>query len=137
MTVSFPRFFNTILGYDANFSTTTVKPTTNNTVSGVLTYCSSKAPQVQSVTSLLFSIENVNNSYGNPKSLVYSLAPTVSFGARINETPPVLNFCRIQDSTGISQLTIRILNPNNFEPMPLLDPNITMSLVIRDVPSNG
>jgi hypothetical protein len=139
--VTLPANFNSVLGFAVNFTTNsnvgTDKPKTSNqnvsinSVTGVLTYYSSQAPNLQSNSSVNFVLDMVNNDLGNPSGLLYTLTPTVGVAAIFSEKPPQLQFCRLFDGR-YSQLRLTLVD-SNFTPMNIRDPNMTFTFLIRDI----
>lgn len=141
--VTFPAYFNEIVGYPAGFTSnnninnTYVPPTasaSNNYVAkdgaGTLSYLSNVSPQVQPNNNVLFSISNINNPYSQPSSIIYSLNPNVAVGEQIYETPPNFMWNKMIDGT-YNEIRLTFLN-NKLEPLVIKDPNMTILLTIRD-----
>lgn len=141
----FPSFFSDIVGYPAGTYTLglpatfpsgrvlAVPPTIASTdlQSGTNTsYISSKAPQVQPNSSIYLSISNIENKYSTPSSIIFSLNPSVDFGLQINVTPPQFAWNKMLAGT-YSNIRLQLLGLN-FSPLQMLDPNMTIVLVIRD-----
>jgi len=98
-------------------------------------YLSSQAPQVQPNSSIYVSVSNILNKYASPNSIIYSLNPRVEFGLQISEYPPQFAWNRMLNGT-YSQIRLQILGLN-FQPLQILDPNMTIVLVIRDTHDEG
>jgi hypothetical protein len=144
-----PSAFSTLLGYPANTYTigdpTTypngqvlVAPPTISTLdtAGVnRSYLSSIAPQIQPNSSIYFSISNIENKYAIPNSIIYSLNPSVAFGQQINEYPPQFAWNKLLNGT-YNNIRLQILGID-FQALTILDPSITIVLVIRDTKDNG
>lgn len=127
-----PANLNKILGF------TTPIPYTTSLNSGVgtnLSYISNTAPQVQPNSSVYVSISNIANKYAIPNSIIYSLSPSVAFGEQINEYPPQFAWNKLLSGT-YNELRIQILGID-FQPLTILDPNMTIVLVIRDTKDIG
>lgn len=146
--VTFPAFFNEIVGYSAGFASNNnvnnayVPPTasvSNNYVTkngiGTISYLSNVSPQVQPNNNVIFSLSNVNNPYTQPSSIIYSLNPNVKVGEQIYETPPNFMWNKMIDGT-YNEIRLTLLN-NKLEPLILNDPNMTILLVIRDRDENA
>jgi hypothetical protein len=130
--LTIPANLNTLLGF------TTPVPFQTSLNSGVgtnLSYISNTAPQVQPNSSIYFSISNIANKYSVPSSIIYSLSPQVAFGEQINEYPPQFAWNKLLSGT-YNELRLQILGIN-FQPITLLDPNMTIILVIRDTKDMG
>jgi hypothetical protein len=127
-----PANLNAILGF------TTPVPFTTPLNSGVgtnLSFTSNTAPQVQPNSSVYLSISNIQNKYAIPNSIIYSLSPSVAFGEQINEYPPQFAWNKLLSGT-YNELRLQILGIN-FQPLTILDPNMTIVLVIRDTKDMG
>ena len=144
-----PASFNDIVGFPAN--TTTVGAPTTYPNGQVLTapitlvsqldtagvnrsYLSSTSPQVQPNSSIYFSISNIENKYAIPNSIIFSLNPAVAFGEQIIERPPQFAWNRLLNGT-YNNIRLTILGLN-YQPLQILDPNMTIVLVIRDTKDN-
>lgn len=130
--LTIPASLNALLGF------TTPVPFVTSLNSGVgtnLSYISNTAPQVQPNSSIYFSISNIANKYAIPNSILYSLSPNVAFGEQIRETPPQFAWNKLLSGT-YNELRLQILGIN-FQPIKLLDPNMTIVLVLRDTKDLG
>ena len=141
-----PANFSALFGYVANTQTR------GTALSGVVSaaipvigdldqtgvnrsYISSLAPQVQPNSSIYFSLSNIENKYAIPNSIIYSLNPAVAFGEQIVEYPPQFAWNKLLNGT-YNQIRLQILGLN-FQPLSILDPNMTIVLVIRDTRDHG
>jgi hypothetical protein len=91
---------------------------------------STTAPQVQPNPTLFFAISNIDNKYSNPSTIVYQLNADVAFGDLISITPPQFAFNKLLPGT-YNGLRLAILG-TNLQPIDILDPAMTITLVIRD-----
>jgi hypothetical protein len=128
--LTLPANFSTILGFTANFQTSLNSGTGTN-----LSYTSSQAPQLQPNSSIYFAISNISNKYAVPSSIIYSMSPRVAFGEQINDYPPQFAWNKLLPGT-YNQIRLQILGIN-FQPIKILDPNMTIVLVIRDTKDLG
>jgi len=140
--ITFPASstINNIFGYIAGFAT---NANTNNAyvppvspyiskVGSTLSYISTQAPNVQPFNTLLFTSNIINNQYGNPNNVLFSLAITdASAGSLINENYPELLWCDINEGS-YSYIEIRILDAGTLTNLIINDPNIVMILVFKD-----
>lgn len=127
-----PNNMNKILGF------TNPVPFVTSLNSGVgtnLSYISNTAPQVQPNSSIYFAISNIANKYAIPNSIIYSISPSVAFGEQIRETPPQFAWNKLLSGT-YNELRLQILGID-YQPITLLDPNMTIVLVIRDMKDLG
>jgi len=124
--ITYPQYFNEIVGYAAGFATAQ-----NLGVGTNLSYLSSTAPQVQPNSNLLISISGIDNKYANPSSIIYSVAPAVRFGGLIIEKPAEFNFNKMLSGT-YNQLRLQFLT-NTGGQIFIRDPNMTIILLIKDI----
>jgi hypothetical protein len=123
--ITYPAFFNEIVGYVAGFATPQ-----NSGIGTTLSFLSSTAPQVQPNSNLLISVSGIDNKYSNPSSIIYSIAPAVNFGALIIEKPAEFNFNKMLSGT-YNQLRLQFLT-NTGGQIYIRDPNMTLILLIKD-----
>ena len=88
------------------------------------------APVVQPNPTLFFAISNIDNKYSNPSTIVYQLNADVAFGELISITPPQFAFNKLLPGT-YNGLRLSILG-TNFQPIEIIDPAMTITLVIKD-----
>ena len=125
-----PANFNQILGYSVGFTTALNAGAGTN-----LSYLSSTAPQVQPNSSVYLAISNIANKYAIPNSIIYSVSPKVGFGEQISDTPPQFAWNKLLSGT-YNELRFQILGIN-YQPIEILDPNMTIIMVIRDMKDLG
>ena len=125
-----PANINQVLGYTAGFTTSL-----NTGLGTNLSYLSSTAPQVQPNSSVYLAISNIANKYAIPNSIIYSVSPKVAFGEQISDTPPQFAWNKLLAGT-YNELRLQILGIN-YQPIKILDPNMTIVLVIRDTKDLG
>ena len=130
----FPANFNKIIGF------TTPDPYVIDYNQGALSgqtrsFLSTTAPQVQPNSSAYLSISNIANKYSIPSSIIYSLSPNVLFGAQIIEQPPQFAWNPLIQGT-YNEIRLQILGID-FQPLTILDPNMTIVLCIRDTKDLG
>lgn len=130
--ITIPNNLNKILGFT---SPVPFQTSLNSGVGTNLSYVSNTAPQVQPNSSIYFSISNIANKYAIPNSIIYSLSPAVAFGEQLRETPPQFAWNKLLSGT-YNELRLQILGID-FSPIKLLDPNMTIVLVIRDTKDLG
>lgn len=130
--ITLPANINKLLGFTAPVPFQTPL---NTGVGTNLSFISNTAPQVQPNSSIYFAISNIANKYSVPSSIIYSLSPSVGFGEQINEFPPQFAFNKLLSGT-YNELRIQILGID-FQPITILDPNMTIVLVIRDTKDLG
>lgn len=128
--LTFPANFNLLIGFPANYSTGLNQGASQNTNQSFTSSQFGLAPQVQPNSSIFLSITNIANKYSVPSSIIYAINPSVSFGSQIIDIPPQFAFNKLIPGT-YNQLRLQILGLD-YQPIKLLDPNMTIILVIRD-----
>jgi hypothetical protein len=123
--VSFPNAgMASYFGFATGFSTDA-----NSGIGTTLAYLSTIAPQVQPNPSVLISLNGINNKYA-ASPIIYSFSSAgVNFGAVIEERPNNLLWSNL-NAGNYNELRITFLG-TDMRPMNLLDPSITMLLVIK------
>ena len=114
--VGFPLFPS----YD-NFAS--YQPTATSNLSTV-------APQIQPNPVLYVSISNIENKYASPSTIIGVVSPQVAFGELIVEVPPQFAWNKLFPGT-YNGLRLSLVASNSSQ-IEILDPNITIVLVIRD-----
>jgi len=117
--VGFPQNFNMALAQYAPVDSTI------NT-----SYVSTTAPQVNPNPTLYLAISNIENNMATPSSIIGTISPTVNYGELINITPPQFAWNKLLSGT-YNSLRLSILGTNK-QPVIILDPTMTITLVIRD-----
>jgi len=117
--------FNKIIGYKNTFTTIANLGTNTN-----LSYLSSTAPSVQPNSVAYIAVSNISNPYANHTSIIYSISPDVEFGQLIVSTPPQFCWTPLLKGT-YNQLRVQFLG-NDFTPLTILDPVMTIMLSIRN-----
>lgn len=93
-------------------------------------YVSTTAPQVNPNPTLYLAISNIENNMATPSSIIGTISPTVNYGELINITPPQFAWNKLLSGT-YNSLRLSILGTNK-QPVIILDPTMTITLVIRD-----
>jgi hypothetical protein len=125
--ITIPASFNLIMGYAAGFVTSQ-----NTGANTILTYNSSVAPQVAPQPNALITISNISNIYAVPSSVIYNVYANVGFGQLITQQPSEYAFVDLLKGS-TNSLTIRFVG-NDGSALNILDPNITILLLIRKKP---
>jgi hypothetical protein len=125
--ITVPSNLNLILGYVAGFTTSQ-----NTGANTVLTYTSSIAPQVAPNPNALITISNISNIYSSPSSVIYNVYANVGFGSLITQEPSEYAWVDLLRGA-TSNLTLRFVG-NDGSALNILDPNITILLLIRKKP---
>ena len=138
--ITIPTKINAVLGFIAGFQTnnnvnnTYTPPTGSQYISkissGTISYLSTTAPNLQPNSSIYFAMSNINNSYAQPSSIIYSLVPTGAVGTIITERPPQFMWNKLIDGT-YNELRLTFLG-TDLQPIQINDPAMTILLTIRD-----
>jgi hypothetical protein len=120
-----PANFNKIIGFQPNTTfPLTINHTTNQST------ISTQAPEVQPNPTLFLTCSGIQNPYTIPSSIIYSITPNANVGDQIVFTPPQLIFNKILEGT-YDRLVLGWLG-GNLQPIQILDPNMTITLEIRN-----
>src|SRR6185312_12350443 len=130
LTGNTPQFIvnNSLFGNLIGFSIGTYPATPQTVVTQSL---SNKVPVINPVTSVNLSCNLVNNTAFNSYSQsIYTFNyGNISYGQQITIQPPYPFFYRVSDSQ-YQNITLTFTDENNA-PLQIIDPNITVTLVIR------
>jgi hypothetical protein len=117
--------FNKILGFDkgvyypTNPQSTTAKP---NSVF---------VPEIDPASSIVMVCNMVNSEYSTPNTLLFSFSQgSVPYGSLFELKPSTLLFSPIMNSN-YQSLSIQLFD-QNFKPVKIKDPQISLTLVIQD-----
>ena len=94
-------------------------------------YQSNTSPNIQPNSTVLISVDGVDNPYSAPTGVIYAFSPNVGIGEIIVEKPPQLCWVRIREGQ-FRSLTLRLLGSSNNSPLPIKDPAMTIILAIAD-----
>ena len=97
---------------------------------GTVSYIGPNSPDIQPNSSLMVSLSNIDNSYAQPTSILYSIVPTVVIGGLIAEKPPTFAWNKLINGT-YNQLRLTLLG-TDLDTIIIKDPNMTFILVIKD-----
>lgn len=125
--ITIPAKFNLIVGYSAGFTTSQ-----NTGLNTVLTYNSSISPQVAPNPNCLITVSNISNIYASPSSVIFNINANVGFGELIISEPSEYAFNDLLKGT-VNSLFIRLIGADGNS-LNILDPNITILLLIRKKP---
>jgi hypothetical protein len=126
--VATPNAFNQIIGFASTFISArnlgTAYPDTDS-------YTSITSPQVQPAPTLIVNTSNINNIYSNPSTCIYAVTPTVAIGEQIVERPPEFSWNKLTSGT-YSEIRLQLTTPTGQQ-VPILDPQMTIILAIREI----
>ena len=114
---------------------------TNNLVTGLnlsplatfgknLSFSSTTAPEIHPNTNVFLSINNIQNIYANPSSIIHNFVASGSFGSQILDRPNEFAFNNLIRGQ-YNELRVQILG-SNFQPLKILDPSIVIVMLIRE-----
>lgn len=100
-------------------------------------YPPSFVPEVNQVQALLVTCSLLANNQFNaqPNSIAQFVSGDTAFGGLINVMPPEIAWCDIDNNLRTDSMTITFVD-QNFRPVSILDPQVTITLGIRDKSSN-
>jgi hypothetical protein len=130
--ITTPANFNKIMGQVAGFSTS---GGFNLAGTATITNSSTTAPQVQPNPTIFLSASGIQNIYANPSSIIYSVTPTTAVGTQIVDAPNEYSWCKLLEGT-YNELRFRFLG-TNLGQLKILDPTMTITLLIRDNKMEG
>lgn len=124
--VTIPSAFNSTMGFDAGFATdANIGAGTN------LSYNSTTTPQLQPSPNALVGCSLVSNKYSTPSSLLYSVVPNVGLAELIIANPNEYAWVDVNKGN-YNNITIQFLSSATYQPLQLLDSNLTIMLLIRE-----
>jgi len=124
--VTIPSLFNNIMGFSANFATSS-----NVGVGTNLTYNSTQTPQIQPSPNALVGCSIISNKYATPSSVIYNVVPDVELAGLIKSAPNEYIWADITKGN-YNNITIQFLSSSTYSPLQLLDSNLTILLLIRE-----
>lgn len=125
--VTIPSSFNETMGFSAGFATDA-----NVGVGTNLSYNSTITPQLQPSPNALVACPSlVSNKYSTPSTLLYSVTPNVGLAELIIANPPSHAWVEVNKGN-YNNITIQFLSSATFQPLQLLDSNLTIILLIRE-----
>lgn len=114
--------FQKIIGFNAG---TYPSPTQSTTYSKLSDF----TPQVSPIQSLTLTCNLLNNKYSNPRTVLYNFSgSSATYGSLISTQPYFPQFCNVQDGL-YPYIEISFVD-QNFNPITLLDTNLTVLLLI-------
>jgi len=105
-------------------------PFTWDATTGVVAYSSNNSPQVNPNGSIYISLNNINNPYAIPSTIIYAITPTGTAGSAIIEKPPQFCWNKFIDGT-YNQIIVSFLGLDGT-PIAIQDPQMTVLLAIKD-----
>jgi hypothetical protein len=106
------------------FTTTAAFPT------GSSSFLSDTAPDVQPNSVIYLNCNLISNGYGNPTSFMYPITNDAAVGALLKVQPSTFSWNKI--TPGVSSQIVMTFTDKDGRPLKILDPNIVITLVIRD-----
>jgi len=119
--------FRDIIGFDAQtFPATLANPTTNTTVTSMI---SDYTPQVTPVSTVVVTCSLVHNTSSIPDTLMYSFSPNVDYGSLISLQPSSPVFTDVQPGK-VSEFSITFLD-QSYDRLLIKDNNVVVMLTIK------
>jgi hypothetical protein len=125
--VYIPSGMGTILGFPGGYNITS---NTGGTNFQSYSQISTGVPNIQPNSSVLVSVDKVDNPYASPTSVIYSITPSVAVGSIIADKPPQLLWNKLINGQ-YSQLRIVLLG-TDLRPLQIQDGAITIILAIAE-----
>ena len=117
--------FNELIGFTNTFQTSATLATNH-------TALSSSAPVLNPDSNIIVVIQNmIDNQYSSPNGVIHSFGISANIGEQILEKPSEISYNDIMPSH-YDHLDIRILNADTLEDVEILDPEISILLLIRE-----
>ena len=126
---SFPVDFYKFAGFKQT-KTVAVATTTAAFPTGSSSFLSDTAPDVQPNSVIYLNCNLINNGYGNPTSFMYPITNDAAVGALLKVQPSSFAWNKI--TPGVSSQIVMTFTDKDGRPLKILDPNIVITLVIRD-----
>jgi len=119
--------FNKLIGFNAGTYPSVVQATNYSKLSDF-------TPQISPVQSVILTCSLLQNRYMNPQNVLYSFNSAGSvYGGLVSSAPNFPQFCKVVDGD-YSFIEIQFLS-QDFNILPIQDPNITVMLVVKLSPS--
>tara|TARA_R110000765_G_scaffold340278_3_gene430360 strand:+ start:101 stop:1057 length:957 start_codon:yes stop_codon:yes gene_type:complete len=138
--IELPAKINVLMGYipdfktDANIGNVLTLPLPANGIkdatTGSLSYLSTSAPDVNPNSSVYLNVSNIDNVYSSPTGIIYAVTPNVVIGGQISEKPPQFSWNKLLEGT-YNNIRLTLLGID-LQPISILDPNMTIIMVIKD-----
>ena len=97
-------------------------------------FLSTSVPQVSPVSSFILTCSLINNNYAVPNNLIYSFTPQGTIGEQFTVAPNQYVFIDILPAQ-YSRFQVSFID-QNYRPVAIQDPNMTIQLVISDGEEN-
>ena len=117
--------FHKLIGFSNTFKSGLASGGNQN-----LSFSSTTAPIIQPNFNLFIGLQNINNEYASPSSIIHSVSPQVGFGQLIVDRPNEFAFNDLIKGT-YNKLRLQILGSDKL-PIKIIDPEIVIVLLIRE-----
>jgi hypothetical protein len=97
-------------------------------------FLSQNVPQVTPVSSFILTCSLINNNYAVPNNLIYSFTPQGTIGEQFTVAPNQYVFIDVLPAQ-YSRFQVSFID-QNFRPVAILDPNMTIQIVISEEGDN-
>jgi len=126
-----PSGFNKILGYSPAPYTISSTTAASGFPDGALSYLSTVSPQIQPNPVAFLTCNAIDNEYTNPATFLYAIPAKSGAGDLLVIEPANYNWGRLK--AGIYNTMLFQITTDTYAPLTLEDPNIVITLVIRDM----
>jgi len=92
---------------------------------------SNVSPNIQPNSTVLISVDGVDNPYSSPTGVIYAFSPNVGIGEIVVEKPPQLCWVKIREGQ-FRNIRVKLLGSANNSPLAIRDPAMTIILAIAD-----
>ena len=117
--------FNAIIGFAQGFESGLRSGTGTNHTSS-----STAAPQIHPNSNVFISLDNIQNKYAKPSTIIHNLVANTGFGSKIIDRPNEFAFNTLTKGQ-YNRLRVSILG-TDLRPLKILDPDIVIVLLIRN-----
>jgi hypothetical protein len=94
-------------------------------------YQSNTAPNIQPNSTVLISVDGVDNPYSAPTGVIYAFSPNVAVGDIIVEKPPQLCWVKLREGQ-FRSLRVKLLGSFSQSGLAIRDPAMTIIMAIAD-----
>ena len=92
---------------------------------------SNTAPNIQPNSTVLISVDGVDNPYSAPTGVIYAFSPNVAVGDIIVEKPPQLCWVKLREGQ-FRSLRVKLLGSFSQSGLSIRDPAMTIIMAIAD-----
>lgn len=116
--------FYKLIGYPSNF-------VSSATATSSITYLSTTSPILNPNANMVVSLSCVNNPYSSPFNIIYAFGLTASAGEIQVERPNEPAYNEILNGS-YNFIDLKLLNADTLRPIELVDPEVSIMLIVKD-----